>query len=77
MCTELMLVIEVDGITHQFEEVVAKDEKKEATLKSAGFTILRFNDSEVLNNIHQIRDGITIWIENYEANNKYNSTIKV
>ena len=69
MCKELMLVIEVDGITHQFEEVMAKDEKKEAALKNAGFTILRFNNGEVLNNIHQVSDGIAIWIENYEAKN--------
>jgi very-short-patch-repair endonuclease len=25
MCKELMLVIEVDGITHQFEETIQKD----------------------------------------------------
>ena len=28
-CHELMLVIELDGYTHQFEDVIEKDEKKE------------------------------------------------
>jgi len=58
MCKELMLIIEVDGITHTWEETVAKDEQREATLKKAGFSILRFSDSEVLNNIQQVRESI-------------------
>lgn len=33
MCKELFLVIEVDGITHQFEETIKKDKKNNRNLK--------------------------------------------
>jgi len=47
MCKELMLVIEVDGITHEDEKVILNDERRQAALEAAGFTVLRFNDSDV------------------------------
>ena len=37
MCIELMLVIEVDGITHHWEETGLKDQKKQEDLEQAGF----------------------------------------
>jgi len=51
MCKELNLIIEVDGLTHQFEETAIKDKQKESDLEKAGFTILRFKDEDVLKNI--------------------------
>ena len=48
MSKELRLIIEVDGFTHQFEEVLEKDQKREQALQKAGFRILRFSDQEVL-----------------------------
>jgi len=42
MCMELMLIIEVDGITHHTEEAIKKDEIRQKALESAGFTVLRF-----------------------------------
>ena len=47
MCKELMLVIEVDGITHEDEKVVLNDERRQAALEAAGFTVLRFNPGVV------------------------------
>jgi very-short-patch-repair endonuclease len=62
MCKELMLIIEVDGLTHQWEEVTLNDFKREQDLKEIGFTVLRFDDNDVLNHIddvsYQIRDYI-------------------
>lgn len=46
-CAELNLVIELDGYSHQFEEVIAKDELKENELNSWGIHVLRFNDNDV------------------------------
>ena len=63
MCKELMLIIEVDGITHTWKEMEEKDRRKETTLKNAGFTILRFTDEEVLNRIDQVNRSIENWIE--------------
>ena len=63
VCKELMLVIEVDGITHQWEETIRKDEFRQKALEAAGFTVLRFNDEEVLNNIQVVYNYLEDWIE--------------
>lgn len=63
MCKELMLIIELDGITHLSKEAFIKDEKREADLKAIGFSILRFSDWEVLNRIVDVDIAIGEWIE--------------
>ncbi len=67
MCMELMLIIEVDGITHLREEVVVKDEQKEKALIQAGFRVLRFDDEEVLNDMENVvreLEGVIMELEN-------------
>ena len=54
MCKDLLLVIEVDGYTHNFEETLAKDAKKEKALEEVGFKVLRFQDEEVLKDIDNV-----------------------
>ena len=63
MCKELMLIIEVDGITHHSEEAIKKDEFRQNVLEEAGFTVLRFTDEEVLNNIQFVHSYLEDWIE--------------
>ena len=63
MCMDLMLIIELDGITHLWEETIIKDKKKTSDLEAAGFTVLRFTDDEVLNNIHAVCSFLEEWIE--------------
>ena len=63
MCMELMLIIEVDGITHHWEETIIKDKKKQADLETAGFTVLRFTDEEVLNKLNDVHGFLEDWIE--------------
>lgn len=63
MCKELMLIIEVDGITHHWEETITKDETRQKALESVGFTVLRFTDGEVLNNIQAVQNYLEDWIE--------------
>ena len=41
MCKDLMLIIEVDGITHHDEKVIENDKRRQAELEQAGFTVLR------------------------------------
>ena len=50
-CKELMLIIEIDGITHDNEISQTKDIQREEQLARAGFKIVRFTDEEVLNNM--------------------------
>ena len=63
MCMELMLIIEVDGITHHWEETILKDKNKQDDLEAAGFTVLRFTDEEVLKDINSVYSYLEEWIE--------------
>lgn len=63
MCKELLLIIEVDGFTHIWEETIDKDEKKEIELERAGFKVIRFNDEDVLNDINNVIREIENWAE--------------
>ena len=56
MCKELRLVIEIDGITHDFK--LAEDKRKTDDLRQAGFNVLRFTDEEVLTNIQGVAKEI-------------------
>lgn len=69
MCKELSLIIEFDGIAHSHEEIVQKDFIKQARLEAAGFTVLRFDDEDVLQNINQVKAILEDWIENYMQTN--------
>jgi very-short-patch-repair endonuclease len=62
MCLELKLIIEVDGITHHWEETILKDRKQQNDLEVAGFTVLRFTDDEVLNDIKAVQASLEDWI---------------
>ena len=46
-CKDLMLAIEVDGISHDFEEVMDNDEIRQKRLEDLGVYFLRFDDREV------------------------------
>ena len=63
MCIDLKLIIEVDGITHHYDETVEKDNEKQKLLEQAGFTLMRFTDTEVLNDIGNVRRRLEFWIE--------------
>lgn len=65
-CYELKLVIELDGYTHQFEEVIAKDEMKQDELEEIGLTVLRFDDAEVMKDINNVLRTIEIYIAEFE-----------
>jgi len=68
VCKELKLIIEVDGLTHQWGEIRAKDEKKEKDLIEAGFKVLRFSDEDILSKIDDVRCSIEMAIEEIEGN---------
>ena len=65
-CHELMLAIEVDGYTHTFEEVAAKDKCKEERLQELGITTLRFTDEEVMQDISHVLHTIENFIITFE-----------
>ena len=63
MCKELMLVVEVDGSIHQLEEIMKSDGIRQKTLEEAGFTVLRFTNKEVLENINAVYSFLEDWIK--------------
>jgi very-short-patch-repair endonuclease len=70
MCKELNLIIEVDGISHDHAEVVIHDEIRQKKLEQAGFTVLRFEDEEVLHHINLVKEKIEDWIDEFEKKNQ-------
>jgi len=64
-CHELMLGIELDGSSHDDPDVQIKDKIKEHRLKELGITILRFEDVEVFDHVHQVVASIEDYIADY------------
>ena len=62
VCLELMLIIEVDGITHDSSSALQKDIKRQKAFEKVGFNVLRFSSEEVLNDILYVNEAIEDWI---------------
>lgn len=65
-CKALSLVIEIDGGSHQFDEIMVKDVKRQAILESLGLHFLRFTEQQVRKDIDQVIWQIEGFIENIE-----------
>ncbi|HLR31133.1 MAG TPA: oxygen-dependent coproporphyrinogen oxidase, partial [Fodinibius sp.] len=63
MCKRLKLIIEVDGRTHHNEKQWFKDIDRQKELEDYGFTILRFTDEEVMNDLRNVSREIEGWID--------------
>lgn len=57
-----MLIIEVDGITHQSKEVYKRDQLRDKNLNEVGSTMLPFSSWEVLNRINDVSTIIIEWV---------------
>lgn len=66
MCPELMLIIEIDGITHLDEDVIKHDEIRQKKLEEIGFKVIRFQDGEVLNDIENVERVLDSYISEFE-----------
>jgi very-short-patch-repair endonuclease len=58
MCKELKLIIEVDGSSHLFEDVMKKDLIRQTRLEKAGFTVIRYTNEQVLRHISTAKENI-------------------
>src|SRR3954470_17367022 len=67
-CKDLMLAIEIDGITHSFEDVCVKDECRQKELECLGVSFLRFNALQVVNDIDNVCRAIENRISEFEKN---------
>ena len=74
-CKDLQLALEVDGITHEDEKVMLKDEIRQDELKISGISFLRFDALLLVNKIESIVKEIERWILDYEAKNGVNKFV--
>jgi very-short-patch-repair endonuclease len=65
VCLELLLIVEVDGATHESEEAEIKDAYRDSRLSEVGFTVLRFSSWEVLNNMVDVDVILCDWINTH------------
>jgi len=56
VCVERMLIIEIDGGQHS--EQVEYDQRRDAWLKSQGYTVLRFWNNEVMQQVEGVLEQI-------------------
>ncbi len=63
---KLKLAIELDGYTHSFEDVFEKDKDKEERLNQLGIYVLRFKDSDIMNNINIVLETIQYYIGEFD-----------
>ena len=57
-CHEIKLVIEIDGSSHNYDEVIQYDNHRQELIKKYGVTFLRFLDNDVRNNLQNVLDEI-------------------
>lgn len=57
-CKELMLAIEVDGMSHNFEEAFLKDDIRQKRLENLGVKFIRFTESEVKYDMQNVIRGL-------------------
>jgi very-short-patch-repair endonuclease len=62
-CHELKLVIEVDGITHDFDGVSEQDAMRQKSIEEYGVSFLRFSSREVIENISSVILSIEFMVE--------------
>ena len=68
-CKDLMLAIEVDGISHDSEEAFKADNIRQSELEDFGVSFLRFDDEEVRNDMLNVLRSIEGWILDWEDAN--------
>jgi very-short-patch-repair endonuclease len=59
-CNDLMLVIEIDGITHDYK--TSDDINRQKRLESCGVRFLRFTEKDVKMNLKGVLEIIRQWI---------------
>ena len=65
-CYDLLLAIELDGLSHGFEGAEEKDKLKDDFLKSLDITVFRFSDNQVMNDMENVLLAISGFIEGYK-----------
>lgn len=57
-CPEMKLVIELDGDSHFIDDGQERDIRRDAFLSGNGFSVLRFTNTEIYDNLEQVVEKI-------------------
>ncbi|QHS57992.1 DUF559 domain-containing protein [Mucilaginibacter sp. 14171R-50] len=57
-CKKLMLAIEIDGMSHNYEDAFNKDELRQKRLQTFGITFIRFSEADVKQDMQNVIRGI-------------------
>ena len=71
-CHKAKLVIELDGSIHNKEIVKQRDYEKETYLAAKGYTVVRFTNNEVMNEIEEVLTKITRIVNNIQKHSPQN-----
>ena len=74
-CKDLQLALEVDGITHLDEIIIAKDIIRQEDIESYGVNFLRFDALLVVNKVEAAVREIRDWIIEFEEKNGVNEFV--
>ena len=66
-CKDLKLIIELDGEIHRFQK--KKDKKREDELKELGYSIIRFGNEDILNDLVHIERTLESFVDEFEKRN--------
>ena len=53
-CHKVKLVIEIDGSVHENDVIKERDDGRDFEMENFGLTILRFSNTQVINNIEEV-----------------------
>jgi very-short-patch-repair endonuclease len=75
-CKDVLLAIEVDGITHEEERAQFNDASRQEELESLGVHFLRFDALMVINKVEAVVREIESWLREYERENRVSEFVK-
>ena len=60
VCHDAKLIIELDGATHSTDAELAYDAKRSAVLEGVGYSVLRFRNADVYDNLDGVAETILL-----------------
>jgi very-short-patch-repair endonuclease len=59
-CRDAKLVIEIDGVTHETPEELARDVRRTAWLEAQGYRVIRFRNEELMGDLDAVLQRIQL-----------------
>ncbi|MEP0985407.1 histidinol dehydrogenase [Ekhidna sp.] len=72
----LKLIIEIDGITHSYEDTAENDDIRQRKLEGLGYKVIRIPDDAILSNVDRVRNYLKEILENLPTSTSSNSPFR-